>query len=60
MKQWENLNKDLIFSLDIGTRTIIGIVGSYSADEKLNILAYSIKEHRKGICMMDRFMILTE
>lgn len=47
MKQWENLNKDLIFSLDIGTRTIIGIVGSYSADEKLNILAYSIKEHRK-------------
>lgn len=47
MKQWKNSMKDLIFSLDIGTRTIIGIVGSYSNDKKFSILAYSIKEHSK-------------
>lgn len=47
MEQREDFNKDLIFSLDIGTRTIIGIVGNYTADEKFNILAYSVKEHRK-------------
>lgn len=39
--------KNLIFSLDIGTRNIIGIVGEYMDDEKFNILAYSIKEHDK-------------
>ena len=47
MKQLKNKEKDLIFSLDIGTRTIIGIVGEYTDEEKFNILAYSIKEHNK-------------
>lgn len=47
MKQVKNIERDLIFSLDIGTRTIIGIVGEYVEDEKFNILAYSIKEHSK-------------
>lgn len=47
MKQWKNPKEDLIFSLDIGTRTIIGIVGNYTEEEKFNILAYSIKEHSK-------------
>ncbi|CCQ95252.1 Actin-like ATPase involved in cell division [[Clostridium] ultunense Esp] len=46
MKQWKNSKEDLIFSLDIGTRTIIGIVGKYT-EEEFNILAYSIKEHSK-------------
>jgi cell division protein FtsA len=47
MKQWENSKENLIFSLDIGTRTIIGIVGKYTKDQKLNVLAYSIREHSK-------------
>ena len=47
MKQWENSKENLIFSLDIGTRTIIGIVGKYTEDQKLNVLAYSIREHSK-------------
>lgn len=47
MKQLK-MNKDnLVFSLDIGTRTIIGIVGEYMEDNKFNILAYSIKEHNR-------------
>jgi cell division ATPase FtsA len=41
------LDNDLIFSLDIGTRTIIGIVGEYTEDGKFNILAYSKKEHSR-------------
>lgn len=39
--------KNLMFSLDIGTRNIIGIVGEFIDDGKFNILAYSIKEHDK-------------
>ena len=45
MKELNNTADDLIFSLDIGTRTIIGIVGKYTEDEKLHILAYSFREH---------------
>ncbi len=41
------MKDELIFSLDIGTRTIIGIVGEYTEDEKFKVLAYSIKEHKK-------------
>ena len=47
MKQLDNKGNNLIFSLDIGTRTIIGIVGEYSSDGKFKILAYSIKEHNR-------------
>lgn len=47
MKEIGVLDNDLVFSLDIGTRTIIGIVGEYTEDEKFNILAYSIKEHSR-------------
>ena len=47
MKLLDNLNENLIFSLDIGTRTIIGIVGEYTEDGKFKVLAYSIKEHKK-------------
>lgn len=38
--------EDLIFSLDIGTRTVIGIVGIYE-DEKFKVLASCVKEHNK-------------
>lgn len=41
------MNNDLIFSLDIGTRTIIGIVGEYSEDNTFKVLAYAKQEHRK-------------
>lgn len=41
------MQDELIFSLDIGTKTIIGIVGEYTEDEKFKVLAYSIKEHKK-------------
>lgn len=37
---------ELIFSLDIGTRTVIGIVGTYEED-KFKILASEIVEHEK-------------
>ncbi len=36
-----------VFSLDIGTRTIIGLVGEYREDEVFEILAYAKKEHKK-------------
>ena len=43
--------KDLIFALDIGTRTIIGIVGKQEEDT-FNILAAEIQEH-KNRSMLD-------
>jgi len=43
----DNMRDNLVFSLDIGTRTVIGIVAEYTGDEKLNVLAYSIREHKK-------------
>lgn len=47
MKQLKDSKDNLIFSLDIGTRTIIGIVGQYTRNEKFIILDYCIKEHDK-------------
>lgn len=47
MELRDEAKEKLIFSLDIGTRTIIGIVGEYDKDENFKILAYSIKEHKK-------------
>ncbi len=41
------MRDNLVFSLDIGTRTIIGIVGEYIEEERFKVLAYSIKEHKK-------------
>lgn len=41
------MRDDLICSLDIGTRTIIGLVGKYTEDEKFKVIAYAIKEHKK-------------
>lgn len=38
--------EDIIFSLDIGTRTVIGIVGQYE-NGNFEILESSIKEHNK-------------
>lgn len=38
--------EDLIFSLDIGTKTVIGIVGIYE-NEKFKVIASSIKEHNR-------------
>ena len=39
-------NKNIIFALDIGTRSIIGVVCTQE-DEKLNIIASEIIEHEK-------------
>ncbi|HAE91587.1 MAG TPA: cell division protein FtsA, partial [Tissierella sp.] len=41
------MRDELIFSLDIGTRTIIGMVGEYTEDERFKVLAFTIKEHKK-------------
>jgi cell division protein FtsA len=45
------IQNDLIFALDIGTRTVIGIVGR-EENEKFNIVASEIVEH-KSRAMMD-------
>jgi len=37
---------ELVFSLDIGTRTVIGVVGTY-IDNKFKIIASRIMEHQK-------------
>lgn len=39
--------RNLIFALDIGTRTIIGIAGEYTDDEELIVKAHKIAEHKK-------------
>ncbi len=41
------MEKDLIFSLDIGTRTIIGLVGEYISEDEFKIIAFSIRDHKK-------------
>ncbi|WP_353092781.1 cell division FtsA domain-containing protein [Tissierella praeacuta] len=41
------MKDELIFSLDIGTRTIIGMVGEYTENEVFKVLAFTIKEHKK-------------
>ncbi len=38
---------ELIFSLDIGTRTIIGMICKKDKDDRLQVLDYSIREHEK-------------
>ncbi|MDF2891054.1 MAG: cell division protein FtsA [Clostridia bacterium] len=38
--------QELLFSMDIGTRSVVGIVGRHDG-EKLNILAYDIEEHKE-------------
>ena len=38
--------QELIFSMDIGTRSIVGIVGRHDG-EKFDILAYDIEEHKE-------------
>lgn len=38
--------QELVFSMDIGTRSVVGIVGRHDG-EKFNILAYDIEEHKE-------------
>jgi cell division protein FtsA len=38
--------QEILFSMDIGTRSVVGIVGRHDG-EKLNILAYEIEEHKE-------------
>ena len=40
------VEQELLFSLDIGTRTVVGIVGSHDG-EKFNILAHEVEEHKE-------------
>lgn len=47
MKGLGKSNNNLVFSLDIGTRTVIGMLGEYREDGQFNILAYSMKEHSR-------------
>ncbi len=46
MEKNKKTDEELIFSLDIGTRTIIGIVGQYDQDENFKVLAYALREHK--------------
>ena len=38
--------KDLLFSLDIGTRTVVGIVGFHDG-QKFIIKAFEVEEHKE-------------
>jgi cell division protein FtsA len=40
--------EDLIFALDIGTRSVVGIVGTY-IDDKFKVLAIEIYEHKDRV-----------
>ena len=39
-----NLEKNLVFGLDIGTRSIVGTVG-YRMDDQFRVIAHCVKEH---------------
>lgn len=41
------MGNQLICSLDIGTRTVIGLVGEYTDEEKFKVVAYAKREHKK-------------
>ncbi len=41
------MKDNLIFSLDIGTSTIIGIIGQYINENEFRILEFSIRKHNK-------------
>ena len=38
--------QEILFSMDIGTRSVVGIVGRHDG-EKFNILAYDVEEHKE-------------
>ena len=49
MKLRDEVKDELVFSLDIGTRTIIGIVGEYDKDEKFDIIENNISKIKEYI-----------
>ena len=51
MAEWKDQDKDLIFALDIGTRSIVGVVGR-SVGDRLKVLDVELAEHGKR-AMMD-------
>ena len=51
MADYKSQDKDLIFALDIGTRSVVGIVGR-PVDNKLKVLDIELAEHGKR-AMMD-------
>ncbi|MCI8477735.1 MAG: cell division protein FtsA, partial [Oscillospiraceae bacterium] len=51
MAQYTQQEKDLIYALDIGTRSVIGIVGRMEG-ERFKVLAVDQEEHGKR-AMMD-------
>ena len=51
MAELKAQEKDLIFALDIGTRSIVGVVGR-SAGDRLKVLDVELAEHGKR-AMMD-------
>lgn len=50
MAKWKKQEKDLIFALDIGTRSIVGIVGK-PAEGKFELLAVESAEHKNRVMM---------
>ena len=39
------MDKNIIFALDIGTRTVIGVIAEVAEDGRINIIAEKVKEH---------------
>ncbi len=51
MAEWKAQDKDLIFALDIGTRSVVGVVGR-PMDDRLKVIDVEMAEHGKR-AMMD-------
>lgn len=50
MAKYKKQEKDLVFALDIGTRSIVGVVGR-PEDDKLELLAIESAEHKNRVMM---------
>lgn len=50
MAKWKKQEKDLVFALDIGTRSIVGIVGK-PVEGKFKLLAVESAEHKNRVMM---------
>ena len=56
MTDLKAIKDDLVFGLDIGTRSIVGVVG-YLSHQVFHVVAMAEEKHAQEQCLMDRFMI---
>ncbi len=57
MDNTQSRNETLVFGLDIGTRSIVGVVGYMERNRFKVILAMAEQKHKLEQCLMVRFMI---